>query len=158
MIKNAEEKESSRRAVMCHLGKISYCWLKCIGRWFAPCDRSLCSWWPLSWEVPSIFLAGLLLGSYSTVFLCHCLLSLFFAWKRTSKKNWCFSASERVRFVWSMAALHPPEHQGKAVSEKWEDKCSAVVGSELTFISHLPSVEFQSPVEQKLQHPYIFAS
>lgn len=57
-----------------------------------------------------------------------------------------------------MAALHPPEHQEKAVSEKWEDKRSAVVGNELTFISHLPSVEFQSPVEQKLQHPYIFAS
>lgn len=157
--KDAEWKESRRRAVLWHLGKVSYQLLAEV-QWERICSLLwvLCSWWPLSWEIPSIFLAGLLLGSYSTVLLCHGLLSFFSVWKRTFKKNWYFCASERIRLVWSLAAPRPPEHQGKAVLEKWEDKHRAAVSKELTFISHLPSVEFQSPVEQKLQHVYIFAS
>lgn len=109
--KDAEGKERCRRAVSWYFDSVSYQLLAEV-QWERICTLLGGSLWLVTFKLrsPSIFLAGLLLGNYSTKFLCLCLLSLFSVWKRTLEKNWCFCASERVRLVWSLA---PPEHQGR---------------------------------------------
>lgn len=59
--------------------------------------------------------------------------------------------------TYDMWLLYPASaQQWKPVLEKGENKYNVIASSELTSVSLLPSVEFQSFVKQKVQFHYVF--